>query len=680
MIEPRVIAAIFSSANLVIALSYGLIPVAVIWVVTRHQNWRRMASEGVVAAILLTLFVASCGWGHWLHFRMGITQPWDVVTAGISALSAAGGMLYANNLAASIRALLDAQARELVLAQIFDNLPPATAMVLAKGDELRYLKCSSSFEGLYGLQPTPGQSHYSLFPGARADWSHLHQACLWQGQGDSQDAPVAYPKPDGTEGWLVYSLSPVLDLEAQEGEPPNMALMIWKDVSANQKLRQQVDELAYRDSLTGLHNRRFSDALLVSLFAHQERNSGPISVIAFDVDHFKLINDLYGHQAGDAVLIEVATCLRINSRGSDNAIRLAGDELIVICEADPVAALKAANRFHAAITAKPVQYEGSAIKVSISTGVATAYSGTPAELMRAADAALYVAKKSGRNQVQAGAAAKEYLQLEQDVIAAVRAEQIELYYQPILDLASGEVMGAESLSRWILNGVVEYPGRFLPIVESTEALNAAFCRAQLRRCCQQAKAWDGLWGGCLSFNLSPWGLHQEKLVEWLGGEFDAAGIDPGLIAVEATERLSILPPSLKNAITIIDESFEALLKSGYGLMLDDFGGPGSGTQLSWMVRSLAPGVISEVRVKLDRVLIGGIDINPALRQLTAGLISMIHGLGDGDNGSGLTVIAEGIETQGEADCLAEIGCDLGQGYFYGRAVPAAEFEETWFQK
>lgn len=666
-------------ANLVIALSYWLIPVAVAWVVTRHQNWRRMPSDGVGASIMLILFVLACGWGHWLHFRAGLSQPWDVVTAAISALSAVGGLLYARSLAASIRALLDAQARELVLAQIFDNLPPATAMVLAKGDEMHYVQCSASFAHLYGLNPTPGQSHYDIFPGARDTWGHLHQACLWQGQGESQDVPISYPRPDGSEGWLVYSLSAVLDSEAKTGEPPYLALIIWKDVSANQRLRQQLDELAYRDALTGLYNRRFFDERLRQLFAQQERLSGPVSLIIFDVDRFKSINDRYGHQAGDTVLVEIANCLRLNSRGSDSAIRLAGDELIVICEADPVAALKAANRFHEAITASPLQYEGNSIEISVSVGVATAYTGTPAELVRAADAALYVAKKSGRNQVQAESAAENYLHLEQDVIAAVAAEQIELYYQPIFDLASGEVVGSEALSRWVRGDVVEYPGRFLPIVESTKDLNATFCRSQLKKCCQQAKAWEGQWDGCISFNLSPWGLHQERLVEWLGGAFDQAGIDPRLIAVETTERLSNLPPSLKNAITIIDESFEALLRSGYGLMLDDFGGPGSGTQLSWMVRSLAPEATSDVRVKLDRVLVTGIDTNPVLRQLTAGLIQMIHGLGDGEGRSGLTVIAEGIERMEEARVLKDMGCDFGQGFLYGPAVTAAEFEKTWMR-
>ena len=549
-------------ANLAIALSYGLILIVVIWALVRHRNWRRLPPEGVVASILTILFVASCGWGHWLHFRAGMSQRWDVTTAIISAMAAVGVLLYAEPMAGTLRAMLNAK----------------------------------------------------------------------------------------------------------------------KQVTTNQELRRQIDELAYRDSLTGLRNRRFFDEWLGQLFAQQEREPGPISLIMLDLDHFKGINDSYGHQAGDAVLIEVARRLSLGSRHNDIEVRLAGDELVVVCRVPPVAALKAANRLLRAIATAPVRFNDSVIEVSASAGVATAYSGRPAELIRAADSALYAAKDAGRNQVCAEPTAEAYLRLENKVAAAVAAEEIGPWYQPIVSLSTGEVVGAEALARWVVDGVVVYPGRFLPIVEASEQLNAAFCQSQLRQCCQQAKAWEGRWNGYISFNLSPWGLHQEELVDWLGREFEAAGIDPSLIAVETTERLINLPASLKSVLPMVDRSFQALLHSGYGLMLDDFGGPGSGKQLAWMVRSLAPGATSDVRVKFDRVLIEGIHKNDVLRQLTAGLIQMIHSLGDGEGRSGLTVIAEGIEDPEEARVLKEIGCDFGQGFLYGPAVTAKEFEETWMQK
>ena len=240
-------------ANLTIAIAYAVIPIIAIWVLVRHGNYRQLPALGVGAFVGLAAFVASCGWGHYLHAREGIHQPWDNITAIVSALNALIGLVSAERLAGLLQALLLAEQREKTLSKIFQGFPVNTALVLARGNDLNYLETSPSFEGLYGFAPDPGASHYDLFPGIKRDlpqWVELHQATLWEGKTFTQDEPVAYPRVDGTQGWLTFSLSAVPDTAAADGEPPYQALMIWRDVSENHRLREEVQRLVYRDGLS----------------------------------------------------------------------------------------------------------------------------------------------------------------------------------------------------------------------------------------------------------------------------------------------------------------------------------------------------------------------------------------------------------------------------------------------
>jgi len=632
-----------------------------------------MPEDGAIALVILALFVSACGWGHWLHWRSGMHQPWDWVTAIISAISAIGGVMSAESLANSTKRLLDSEVKEQVLSQIFASFPPRTALVLAKGNDLLYQEWSASFENLYGISPSAGDSHYGLFPGlkeGRPDWVALHQATLWQGEEFTQDDPIAYPKPCGEEGWLTFSLSAVPDIAALPGEPPYQALMIWKDVSQTQELRRQVDELVYRDGLTGLYNKRFFDECLGRFFVEQARDPGPISLLMIDLDEFKSVNDRFGHQAGDALLREAADRICRNSRGGDIEVRWAGDELAVIVRADAVGALKAANRLHTVMTTEPVVYRGASINLRCSIGVATAYSGSPEDLLSAADTALYAAKAAGRNRVHGGAAAEARIALEIEVANAVHQKQIVPYFQPIIDLRSGALVGAEALARWEHDGIVDFPAKFMQIIEDSPALCRQFCDMQLRHVCRQAKLWEDRWDGWISFNLSQESLKRDDPAGWLHSIFAEANIPSHLIAVEATEQLQTAGQELRQNLALLDASFQKLMQSDLSILLDDFAGPGggSGTQLSWMIMALAPGANSRLLVKLDRAIVAGIHKNDSLRHLTKGLVSTFHSLG-------FLVIAEGIEDAAEADCLREMDCDLAQGWYWGKAVASQEFEQ-----
>jgi len=433
-----------------------------------------------------------------------------------------------------------------------------------------------------------------------------------------------------------------------------------------------------RDPLTGLHNRLFFDDLLAQLLARQKRqNTISVSLILADINNFKSINDTHGHLVGDLVLRCVGDRFAASIRGGEVAVRWSGDEFIIVLEADEIGSAKAALRLHSAITAEPVTHQNKTIEVHCTMGIATAHGGTPESLLSQANQALYLSKQAGSNRVQVGPIAESYLALEAQVTAAVANGEIIPYFQPAERMNNGEIVGAESLARWEHDGIVDLPATFLPIVMANPALTRQFCDIQLRLCCEQIKRWEGKWDGWVSFNLSQESLKLEDPAGWLQAGLEAAGVDPFRFAVETTERLQRAGADLSNELSHLDGAFQELLDSQLSVLLDDFAGPGggSGTQFWWMLMALAPGIEGDNRlmIKLDRAIVSGIDKNPALRLLTGGLIQTFHRLN-------FCVIAEGIETEGEARVLRDMGCDLGQGWWRGRAIPAAEFEETWMKK
>ncbi|MGB3200010.1 MAG: bifunctional diguanylate cyclase/phosphodiesterase, partial [Nodosilinea sp.] len=621
--------------------------------------------------------------GNYLRWANARGQDWDAITAALLLLSTVASVGLAEPMARALRALLDAQQRERLLTSIFANLPANSVLALAKGESLRYLEFSNTFGRLYGLFPRQGDSHYELFPGlaeAVPLWADQVRQVIWSGQAVVEDEPVAYLRPDGGEGYATYTLNPIPDLSAERHDPPYLLLLIWRDVTTIHRLRQEVEKLVHRDDLTGLYNRRYFDARLQQMLSQQQRGSGPVTLILIDLDHFSVINGGYGHLGGNAVLIEVGNRLGLHVRGGDTPVRWAGDEFAVLCEnTGAVAGLRAARRLHSALALKPMTYQGSEIYLRASIGVATHAPDSPEsldEFWRRADTALYRAKDQGRNRVAGEPEAEAYLALEERVVAAVERDEIMPYYQPIFDLTTGELVGAEALARWPLpDGGLAYPGDFLPVIEDSAALTFAFCESQLLQVCQQAVRWQDRMAW-VSFNLSQRTLERVDLLPWLTGCFDRTGIDPDLIAIETTERLSAPDPGLLEKL--LNVSFDDLLKSGMRLLLDDFGGSGGGTgiQLSWMVRALGgdanQGTQSRVLVKLDRRLIENLHCNEAQRRLTQGVINTIRGIG-------LQVIAEGVEMQGEADCLRELGCNYVQGWLYDKALPSAEFEAKYLK-
>jgi diguanylate cyclase (GGDEF)-like protein len=427
-----------------------------------------------------------------------------------------------------------------------------------------------------------------------------------------------------------------------------------------ERLREREGELkrlALQDPLTGLANR----AALADELAAAVVGDEPIGLLLIDLDGFKPINDVYGHAAGDLVLIEFSRLLRDTVRTRDIVARVGGDEFVVLLAdiAGPADAVAAAHRVLAAATARPVQVDEDLLPIRASIGVTTGRPGdTPKELQRRADVAMYHAKRAGSHGMavhdpsmtdrRAADAA-----LADDVAVALHEGQLHLVYQPIIDLAGERSPGAEALLRWRHPrlGLVP-PDRFIPIAERTGAINAIGLWV-LDQACRQAVTWDIRY---ISVNLSPRQLQEPTIVHDIVAVLRRTGLAPERLVLEVTES------------AIVDEAagipaLRALRSHGIRIAIDDFGTGYS--SLQYLTRM--PVDI----LKIDRSFVRELNGTPAGAAVTEAVIRLSQALH-------LTTIAEGIETAEQAAELRRLGCLKGQGYLYAPPLPPDELDAILF--
>jgi diguanylate cyclase (GGDEF)-like protein/PAS domain S-box-containing protein len=422
--------------------------------------------------------------------------------------------------------------------------------------------------------------------------------------------------------------------------------------------------LAQFDTLTGLPNRalladRFSQMIVLA-----RRRGTPMGVLFIDLDEFKLVNDTLGHAAGDELLKETARRLQASVRSSDTVARISGDEFAVVLNdlARPDDAGAVAQKIIERLAA-PVQLRGHEVFVTASIGIA-AYpaDGQDAEaLLGAADAAMYRAKQSGRNAYQFFTAeinqrTRARAQLGSELRRALEREEFMLVYQPRFRLGAGQACGAEALLRWNhpQRGVVA-PAEFIPVLEET-GLIVPVGEWVLQRACIDLKAWQaaGLCQLPVAVNLSARQFRQQDLDSRIRSLVNAAGVDATLIELEITESQLMQDP--EQAIRVM----LALREAGMRLAIDDFGTGYS--SLAYLTR-LPVGAL-----KIDRSFIAKVLAEEADAAVVRAIVDMAHTLG-------FTVVAEGVETQGQAAFLRRVGCDEAQGYLFARPMPVAQFVE-----
>jgi diguanylate cyclase (GGDEF)-like protein len=422
------------------------------------------------------------------------------------------------------------------------------------------------------------------------------------------------------------------------------------------ELQGALERQAYRDPLTDLANRAL---FMRRVHESLARRSGTSTVLFLDLDDFKRINDHAGHAAGDAVLMAAADRIRGCVRPTDLAARLGGDEFAVLLEdADERHGAEVAHRI-VGLLSEAVTVNGQPCWVRASIGIASAGSGAGMDaddLMRHADIAMYRAKEAGKGQVCAFTPdmhpnALTKAPSRDEILAALDAGEFVAHYQPIVAVGSGEVVAAEALVRWNhpRHGLLA-PSAFVPAAEATGTI-PGIDRAVLEQACREAAAWTAEDGyapdAAVHVNLSGEGLRTTELVGVVEDVLRRTGLAPRRLVLELTE--SVLIAEMPTAQPVLTE----LRALGVRIALDDFG---TGYSSLACLRSLPVDIL-----KVAKPFVDGAGRTPHDHALLAMIIELGSLFGVG-------VVAEGIERQDQLDALAELSCDMGQGFYLGRPL------------
>jgi diguanylate cyclase (GGDEF)-like protein len=436
------------------------------------------------------------------------------------------------------------------------------------------------------------------------------------------------------------------------------------DITERKRAEEQLLHDAFHDGLTGLPNRAlFTDRLDRALERAKRRDDFTVAILFLDLDRFKVVNDSLGHMTGDQLLIGVARRLESSMRRVDTVARLGGDEFVVLLEdiEDISQATQSAERIQAQLK-EAFNLDENEVFTSASIGIAvstTEYSRAE-DIIRDADIAMYRAKSMGKARYELfdeamHGRAVELLRLETDLRKAVDREEFRLYYQPIVSLESGDIVGFEALIRWLhpARGLT-YPAAFLPLAEET-GLSVVMGNWILREACKQLKAWQigpasghDLW---VSVNLSSRQLLQPDLTKVVAQTLAEAQVVPSSLQLEVTEGIIMDEPEAATAVLL---SLRAL---GVRLPIDDFGTGYS--SLAYLHRF----PISSL--KIDKSFVKNVDSGGEDEVIVRTIVNLAHNLA-------MDVIAEGVETEEQLESLKALGCEFGQGFLFSKAVPAKE--------
>jgi len=449
-----------------------------------------------------------------------------------------------------------------------------------------------------------------------------------------------------------------------------IAGLVWmlRDISQRVENEKTIRHQAHHDALTGLPNRSLLMDRLDQAIHRAHRNHQKVAVCYIDLDGFKTVNDSLGHEEGDKLLIAVSKRFESCAREADTLARIGGDEFVILFESvkthDEI--LHLAERILHSVE-DPIQVEDRSYYIGASIGIALYPNDgeDTSSLLRSADIAMYRAKENGKNRFQfftpsLDRIAQHRMAMEVQLRNAIDNNELELYYQPKFFLEKndqtdisqcGKLHSFEALLRWKnQNGEFIPPSSFIPIAEEA-GLIGRISEWVVNAACQQAKEWQqsGFPDANISINLSP----QEFLVPdfhiKIGEQIRAAGIPSKMISVEITE--SLLMQDLENARYVLDYFREQQIY----IYLDDFG---TGFSSLNYLKNLPVDAI-----KIDRTFVKDLDINQADRAISASIIGLGKNLG-------MKIVAEGIETQQQADYLTQQGCDLAQGFYFGKPVDA----------
>jgi len=469
--------------------------------------------------------------------------------------------------------------------------------------------------------------------------------------------------PAGTR-WFQGRLAPI----TRSDDPSERVCLLVRDVTTQKLAERNRDEAEEKlrhqtlhDELTGLPNRVLFRDRLEHALLRRAGLSSIVGVLFCDLDHFNAVNDSLGHLAGDTVLIEVAQRLRRAVRSEDTLARFGGDEFLVCCEqlGDAEDAREMASRIAGALQA-PMVVAGKEIfiKVSIGIRITQTPADTAEDLIRDADMAMYQAKGLGRDCfAEFNAVARDKiqhrLQTKSDLHRALERDELRVYYQPIVRIDSGRLSGFEALVRWQHpeRGLV-MPDDFIPVAEETGMI-VPLGAWVMEESCRQLTSWKlaGLQNVTMAVNLSARQLQVPEFVATMSDLLERTGVEPADVCLEVTESMLMEDADASAAC------LEKLKRLGVHVAIDDFGTGYS--SLSYLRR------LRVDFVKIDRSFVAHLGSESEATAIVTAVVHLARSLG-------LKTVAEGVETAEQILQLQLLGCDLGQGYYWSRPLPAAE--------
>jgi len=476
------------------------------------------------------------------------------------------------------------------------------------------------------------------------------------------------------------------DLDRDPAAAPISLHGVVQDITARKLAEDQIRQLANFDSLTGLPNRRYFRSRFSASLERARESGSRVALLFIDIDRFKQINDTLGHQRGDELLVQVARRLQQVLRASDLVLRaagadadparadgptvarLGGDEFTVLITdlADAGAAAGIADRVREAL-ARPVQCGSQEVFVSASIGVALypEHGADVDTLVRKADIAMYAVKDGGRNgwalyRDDMSDLAADRWAIENDLHRAVERGELVLHYQPKVDVAAGRIVGAEALMRWRRGGELVPPVRFIGAAEDS-GLIVPLTEWAIAEVCRQLARWRAELGAAVPVSVNISGSHVQRgnIAEPVAASLQSAQVPAALLELELTETV------LMQALERARPQLQALKQLGVSVSIDDFG---TGYSSLAYLRRLPIDTL-----KIDCSFVRDLEQSDDAAAIVAAIIAMGHSLK-------LRVVAEGVETVGQKQWLAEHGCTLMQGWLFARALPQDQFGQLLAQQ
>jgi diguanylate cyclase (GGDEF)-like protein/PAS domain S-box-containing protein len=543
----------------------------------------------------------------------------------------------------------------------YDHAPIGFALVELDG---RIMGANPAFAAILGRRSDdlPGVAVAELTHPDDRDATAAEMRDLAAGDTETCRFEKRYLRPDGDEVWARISSSCVRD---DEGRPLYFVSQI-EDITESRAMRERLTFAAFHDQLTGLPNRTlFTDRLTTSL-TRTVRSGRKIAVLFMDLDQFKLVNDTLGLEVGDQLIVAIAARLQDAVRPSDTVARFTGGEFVVLCEGirDEADAMDIAARVSGCLEA-PLQLQGSELFVTSCIGLALgSHADAPERVLRDAGSALRRAKEHGRSNIEVfdqrdDLWTRNRLSTTNDLHMALRRQELEVHYQPFVDLHSQSVVAVEALVRWRhpVRGML-LPSEFVHLAEEV-GLIAPLGAWVLREACGQIASWrhgsaqrgGEPWRHNVSVNASPRQLMDGRFATLVADVLEETAMDPDGLWLEITESMLLRNPD--QAIGVLTE----LRDLGVHISIDDFGTGYS--SLSYLQR------LPVESLKIDRSFIEHLGHDVESSAIVKAIVALADSLG-------MACIAEGIETREQLERVQELGCHLAQGFLLGRPCAAGD--------